>query len=69
VTYRLDRPGTYSLGVFNLTGRQVASLAQGYAEAGEYSLSWNAADFTSGIYFIRLQSAERVATRKVVLIK
>ncbi|MDD3966787.1 MAG: T9SS type A sorting domain-containing protein, partial [Candidatus Marinimicrobia bacterium] len=69
VTYRLDRPGTYSLGVFNLTGRQVASLAQGYAEAGEYSLSWNAADFTSGIYFIRLEAARSIATRKVVLIK
>jgi hypothetical protein len=67
--YNLDRPGDYQLAVYNLTGRQVATLAQGYAEAGSYRMSWNAGDFTSGIYFIRLEAAGRVATRKVVLIK
>jgi len=69
IEYSLDQAGSYELSVYNLTGQRVAVLAGGYAEPGYYKQTWNAGTFTSGIYFIRLEAAGRLATRKVVLIK
>ncbi|NLA39759.1 MAG: T9SS type A sorting domain-containing protein, partial [Methanomicrobiales archaeon] len=74
VEYSLDRAADYSLSVYDLSGRRLAILYSGFAEPGHYRLSWNAAAFTSGIYFIRLEAksdnaAARLATQKVVLIK
>lgn len=67
--YSLDRAGQHSLNVYDLTGRRISTLYSGYAEPGHYRLSWDAGDFTSGIYFIRLEATNGIATRKVVLIK
>jgi hypothetical protein len=69
VEFTLETAGNYDLAVYNITGRRIATLSSGYADAGMYKQTWNAGDVTSGIYFIRLRSAGRVATRKVVLIK
>ena len=67
--YSLDLAVQHTLSVYDLTGRRVSTLYSGYAEPGRYRLSWDAGDFTSGIYFIRLEAARSIATRKVVLIK
>ncbi len=69
VEFTLDEAGNHELSVYNITGRRIATLSSGYAEPGIYKQTWNAGDMTSGVYFIRLRSAGRIATRKVVLIK
>ncbi|MDZ7796053.1 MAG: lamin tail domain-containing protein [Candidatus Marinimicrobia bacterium] len=69
IEFTLEEAGNYELSVYNITGRRISTLSSGYAEPGMYKQTWNAGDVTSGIYFIRLRSAGRVATRKVVLIK
>ncbi|MFO7842070.1 MAG: lamin tail domain-containing protein [Fidelibacterota bacterium] len=69
IEFTLEEAGSYELSVYNITGRRISTLSSGYAEPGIYKQAWNAGDVTSGIYFIRLRSAGRVATRKVVLIK
>jgi K319-like protein/lamin tail-like protein/type IX secretion system substrate protein len=59
----------FEISVYNIAGQKMSVLANGYAQPGVYKQVWNAADFTSGVYFIRLTAGANVATQKVVLIK
>lgn len=70
-TVRFSLPGEsdISLGVFDLTGRQVARLAQGSMAAGRYERRWNADRIGSGLYFIKLEANGEVFVSKALLIK
>ncbi|RPI19150.1 MAG: T9SS C-terminal target domain-containing protein [Ignavibacteriae bacterium] len=57
------------LKIYDITGREVATLINGKLEAGIHEVDWNAGDFASGVYFYSLQAGEFVETRKLVLIK
>ncbi len=58
-----------SLTIYDLLGRRIASLLEGPRNAGEHSVTWNAADTPAGIYFCRLQAGDAQVTRKLVLTK
>jgi hypothetical protein len=58
------------LTVFDLSGREVVTLASGDLKAGNHSAIWNAEGLTSGIYLARLSTSNgEVAQRKLVLLK
>lgn len=69
IEFSLAEAGDFTMSVYNIAGQRVDVLASGYAEPGIYKQVWNAADFTSGVYFIRLEAGANIATQKVVLIK
>ncbi len=56
------------LTALNLTGQEVAMLAEG-AYAGSHSVQWNAAGVPSGVYFVRLQTPRETLTQKILLLK
>ena len=47
-----------TLKIFDMLGREVATLVNKKLNAGTYSVDWNASEFPSGIYFYRLQIAD-----------
>ncbi len=57
------------LKVFDLAGREVATLFDGRSVSGSERLFWDAANFSTGVYIVRLESGDRVVTRKAALIK
>lgn len=57
------------LAVYNVIGQKVATLVKGYYEAGEYSIQWNAANSSSGVYFYRLKADRFSETMKMILLK
>ncbi len=57
------------LKVYSSLGESVTTIIAETLEAGDYSISWNAADFPSGIYYYRLQARDYVETKKMVLMK
>jgi hypothetical protein len=69
IRFTLSSAGTVNLTVFNLFGERVATLADGRLQAGEHRIRWNAGDRAAGTYLIRLSTAGRSQTRKVVLLK
>ena len=73
IPYTLPERALVTLRVFDVLGREVATLAEGMQEAGAHSLNWNGADLSSGIYFYRLDAVSgdqtRAATRKLMLLK
>ncbi len=69
ISYQLPVASEVSLKVYDVLGREVATLANGRQEAGRYSVSFNASGFASGVYFYRLQAGQFVQTRKMMLVK
>jgi hypothetical protein len=55
--------------VYDLLGREVATLVNEHKPAGTYTQQWNAANLPSGIYFYRLQAGTYTETKKLVLLK
>jgi hypothetical protein len=69
IQYRLSSDSNVKIDVFNSVGRKVATILDQQQQAGEYDITFNADNFSSGIYFYRLQTSDFVRTRSMVLIK
>lgn len=61
--------GRVRLAVYDLAGRHVQTLHDGYIPSGSHRFSWNAASLASGTYVVRLQAEEQIRYHKVTLIK
>ncbi|MBC8043030.1 MAG: T9SS type A sorting domain-containing protein [Rhizobacter sp.] len=69
IRYELASASEVSLKVFDVLGREVASLVQSRQPAGNYRVPFNASKLSSGIYFYRLQASGKVQTKKMLLLK
>ncbi|UCE19406.1 MAG: T9SS type A sorting domain-containing protein, partial [Gemmatimonadota bacterium] len=58
-----------TLKVYNVLGQELATLVDKVVEPGHYSVTWDASDVASGVYFYRLDAGEYSATRRMVLMK
>jgi len=61
--------GYASVKVYNLMGQVVGVLLDGIVEPNTYSLTWDANNFSSGVYIIKAESASQVSTQKIMLLK
>jgi len=55
--------------IYDITGRQVATLFDRHVQPGTYEVEWDAANYASGIYFYSLISGDYRESKKMVLIK
>lgn len=69
ISFRLSVQEFVKLAVYDLLGKETAILLNSYLQAGEYQTEFNASDFSSGVYFYRLQAGDAVETRRMVLLK
>ncbi|RJP81151.1 MAG: T9SS C-terminal target domain-containing protein [Candidatus Zixiibacteriota bacterium] len=69
VGYRLPAPGLVNLRVYDTAGREVAALVEGWRNAGNHEVTFDAAGLPSGIYFARLTVGDFTQTQKLVLLK
>ena len=69
INYSVPASGQVKLTVYNALGQQVATLVNGVRSAGEYTVSWNAANMASGIYFYRLEIGSTILMKKMILMK
>ena len=62
--------GHVSVQVYNLMGQLVTTLADGYMDANTYqTLTWDASNVSSGMYFVKAKTADAVTTQKLMLVK
>ena len=67
--YYLAASGPVEVNVYNVSGRKVATLVEGWQSAGEHTLVWSAENLASGVYFVRLLTAQEKIVQKVTLLK
>lgn len=69
IAYTVPRSGAVELKVFDLLGREVATLADGMHNAATYTVVFDAKNLSSGIYFYRLSAGDVVITKSLLLLK
>ncbi|NNF59061.1 MAG: T9SS type A sorting domain-containing protein [Rhodothermaceae bacterium] len=69
IAYRLDQGQDISVKVYDLTGRLVATLAEGFQPAGEHTVRFDARDLSSGTYLYRLEADGRVVSRMMTVLQ
>jgi hypothetical protein len=69
ITYGLPTDAFVTAKVYNLLGREVATLFVGNQVAGIHRLSFDAAHLSSGVYLCRIQAGSFVETKRMTLIK
>lgn len=69
ISYQLPVDSKIELKVFDMLGREVATLVNGRMEAGFHQITFNGSELASGIYIYRLNAGNTIITRKLTLIK
>jgi len=69
ISYQLPANSYVHLQIYDTAGRFVATLVNGWREAGSHQVTWNATDMPSGIYFAEFSAANHSATQKLLLTK
>jgi hypothetical protein len=69
IAFSLAERSAVRLAVYDLTGREVASLLNEEKDAGKYALTFDAGALPTGVYFYRLEAGSFAAVRKLILMK
>ncbi|MDP6770397.1 MAG: T9SS type A sorting domain-containing protein, partial [Anaerolineales bacterium] len=67
--YTIPEDGMVQVAVYDLSGRMIAEIADGYMSAGTYPVTWDASELSSGIYMVHMISGDFRTMQKVMLIK
>jgi hypothetical protein len=69
ISFAMPEGGKVSLNVYNLMGQRVATLVNGYKPAGYHAVTWDASQYSSGVYFYKLSTDNYSKTRRMTLLK
>ncbi len=69
ISYSITKDGLVTLKVYDILGTEVADLVNEVKEAGDFSVTFNASELPSGIYFYTLTSDNFMSTKKLILLK
>lgn len=69
IEYSISRQDKVELKVYDVLGREVATLVNEFQNPGSYSVMFNALNLSSGIYFYKLNSGSFTDIKKMILVK
>ena len=69
IEYAVPHQGLVTIKVYDVLGREVATLVNDNHAQGRYKVSWNASGLSSGIYIYRMTAKDYKSVRKMLLIK
>ncbi|MBN2088473.1 esterase-like activity of phytase family protein [candidate division KSB1 bacterium] len=69
ISYSLPYNSQVKLTVYNILGNEIATLVNEYKKAGDYKIQFDASQFTTGLYFYRLEAGKMHFVRKMLLVK
>jgi hypothetical protein len=69
IQFSIAKLSIVDLRIFDLLGREVATLVNEQRHGGTYSVKWNAGNLPSGVYFYQLRAGSFVETKKLLVLK
>ena len=58
-----------SLKIYNSNGKEVETILNNRLSSGTYTFNWNAAGFSTGVYFYKLETNQFTNVKKMILVK
>jgi photosystem II stability/assembly factor-like uncharacterized protein len=69
INFDIPKRAIVSISIFNALGCEIETLVNEELIPGKYEISWNSADYSSGLYFYTLETGSFKQTKKMVLLK
>lgn len=69
ISYSLAEASYVTITVYNETGEKVETLVANSMDAGTYKVEWNASEYSSGVYYYRINAGNNTAVKKMMLLK
>ncbi len=69
IKFDLPRSSFIRLEIFDEVGRVISTLVNEKLNGGTYLVKWDGSNFGSGAYFVKLESGNKMITKKIILIK
>ncbi|MCP4581076.1 MAG: T9SS type A sorting domain-containing protein [candidate division Zixibacteria bacterium] len=69
ITFSISEPQHVTLQVYDILGREIETLIEGYHQSGTYSVQFDATAVASGLYFYRLQAGDMAISKQMMLLK
>jgi len=67
--FDIPKAGNTKIIIYDITGKEVGKIIDQNLNVGSYEVQWNAANYSSGVYFFRMISGDFSGTKKMILIK
>ncbi|MBK9334727.1 MAG: T9SS type A sorting domain-containing protein [Ignavibacteria bacterium] len=69
IKYQIPKDGIVKLSIYNMLGQEVKMLVNGFQTGGYYTVNFNASDFSSGVYYYKIESGSFKEIKSMILIK
>ncbi len=69
INFSIPKQGLVTMKIYDVLGKEVMTLVNEQKSAGSYEVEFNASNFSSGIYFLRMESGEFKDLKRMMLIK
>ena len=69
INYSIAIFSVVNISIYSINGELIETLVHLSKQPGQYAVQWNASNFPSGLYFVKLFSENKIAEQKVLLIK
>ena len=69
IEFNIPRDGFVNLTVYNSLGQQIANPVNGFTKVGNHTVTFNAGNLASGIYYYRLEAGGNTLLKKMMLLK
>ena len=69
ISFTIPTYSDVSISVYSLQGRELVTLANGSYDAGYHSVIWNADNYSSGVYLVKMIAGSYVNTQRLMLVK
>ena len=69
INFALPKQGFVSLKIYDVLGREIRTLVNEVKSAGNYTVDFNASEFSSGVYFYRIQANDFMDVKRMLLVK
>jgi len=69
IKFDIAKSSITKLIIYDILGREVATLVNEELKPGSYEYEWNGSNFASGVYFYKLETSDYQECKKMILLK
>jgi len=67
VKFSIQEPSQIQLEIYDISGRKISSVEEGFYTRGEYQTEINTSDLQPGSYFLKLRAGDQQTNRKIIV--